>query len=606
MGRHGIGGRRAGGRSAGLRAVAVALALVLGASLPAGHAGADDSPDPFDPYHSWGWQTTWGQWVDQRFPFLDDWTRMDYELGHFGTSNRPEPEGTDSPLWWWDPYPQPRVGEPYPLTVVARNWGYEPHVARFNIRLPAGTVPATGEEHRMRCVDPGPWDGHWYSGWSDRWRPLAGAACPSHPVPSGGGYDLGTYTVGSVPFVRGGVGQLSPFDHYGTSVAVIAWFVPSVPHTTTNQVIGPFLPEPGNHDPALSATLRVHAPRGTPSDVELFHPVFVGPAVDLGQYYGVEVTRLAGPSRVDTAVAIARALTGREAAFVATAGNFPDALAAGPLAGGPVLLTGSDQLAPAVREELVRRGTRQVYILGSTGAVSAAVEAELAEVVGVPPVRLAGTTRYDTAVAIADALLDEPPQTVYVATGEAFPDALAGGPAAARSGAPLLLVRPDSVPEAVQQYLARVRPGSIVVLGGERAVSAAVERELGTYVTERVVRIAGGDRFATAAAIARVAGFDGTQIVVATGMNFPDALAGTPLAIHQGAPIVLVGGEQIPRGTLEIVGQVQPGAMTILGGQAAVSGLVVEQLQFVVQHEVQQERWAAPPADDPWDDPWDD
>src|SRR5205085_7224836 len=111
-------------------------------------------------------------------------------------------------------------------------------------------------------------------------------------------------------------------------------------------------------------------------------------------------------------------------------------------------------------------------------------------------------------------------------TGLNFPEAPAGGAAAANGGGPLLLVQPDMIPAPVVTELQRLKPGRIVVLGGLRAVSAAVASALQGYTTGTVSRVAGADRYQTAATLA--ASFaTGSPVYLATGINFPDALAAT-------------------------------------------------------------------------------
>ncbi len=93
--------------------------------------------------------------------------------------------------------------------------------------------------------------------------------------------------------------------------------------------------------------------------------------------------------------------------------------------------------------------------------------------------RLAGGDRYATAAAVSAAAFAPGVPVAYVATGAGFPDALAGGPAAADQGGPLLLVARDSVPPATAAELGRLRPGRIVVLGGSSVVSDGVAAALG-------------------------------------------------------------------------------------------------------------------------------
>src|SRR5207253_823426 len=64
---------------------------------------------------------------------------------------------------------------------------------------------------------------------------------------------------------------------------------------------------------------------------------------------------------------------------------------------------------------------------------------------------------------------------VFLATGSNFPDALAGGPAAALTPGPLLLVAANCVPVTVNREIDRLAPPRIVILGGTAVVGAGVE-----------------------------------------------------------------------------------------------------------------------------------
>src|SRR5690606_16567128 len=113
--------------------------------------------------------------------------------------------------------------------------------------------------------------------------------------------------------------------------------------------------------------------------------------------------------------------------------------------------------------------------------------------------RIAGANRYATAAAIsADSF--SMANTVYVANGSNFPDALAGGPAAAAEGGPVLLVGQNSIPAPTVQEILRLQPDKIVVLGGTASVSLQVSNSLETYAPT-VERRAGANRFATAALV---------------------------------------------------------------------------------------------------------
>ncbi len=187
------------------------------------------------------------------------------------------------------------------------------------------------------------------------------------------------------------------------------------------------------------------------------------------------------------------------------------------------------------------------------------------------PERLAGSDRFATAAAVSAATFAPGVAVAYVATGENFPDALAGGPLAGVDGAPMLLVARDRVPEATAEELVRLAPARIRVLGGPPAVSDAVVAALEPYTTGTVERIAGSDRVATAAAVAG-AGFDAgvAEVFVATASNFPDALAGGAAGAARGVPVLLTHPDALPAATREALERLAPGRITVLGGADVV------------------------------------
>ena len=115
--------------------------------------------------------------------------------------------------------------------------------------------------------------------------------------------------------------------------------------------------------------------------------------------------------------------------------------------------------------------------------------------------RLSGVDRYETAAAISAATFAPGVGATVLATGANFPDALAGGAAAAHYGGPILLTRQGTIPQATLNELARLGPGSIFVLGGSSVISNADLASLDPYTSGPVVRLAGTDRYGTSAAI---------------------------------------------------------------------------------------------------------
>ena len=284
-----------------------------------------------------------------------------------------------------------------------------------------------------------------------------------------------------------------------------------------------------------------------------------------------------GSTRYDTAAAIALAAfpDGAATVYLATGLSFPDALAGSAAAGkakAPVLLTAPDALPAATASALGSLKPGRIVILGGTGAVSDAV-ASAAAAYAPTVVREGAADRYATAAAIALAAFPAGAATVYLATGQNFPDALSGGALAAALGAPVLLTAPDALPAATAAALASLKPAHAVILGGTGAVSDAVAAALAGLVPD-VHRIAGSDRYATSAAIAALYPSAAT-VYVATGLNFPDALAGAPL----GGPLLLVPGTYVPDAILAQVQRLHPSRVVALGSSGVVSPWVMVELR---------------------------
>jgi putative cell wall-binding protein len=303
------------------------------------------------------------------------------------------------------------------------------------------------------------------------------------------------------------------------------------------------------------------------------------------------VVRLAGADRYATAAAIAKAnyAPGVPAVYIATGLNFPDALAGAGAAGrqgAPVLLVSPTGIPASTADALRYLKPARIVVLGGTIVVPPAIQSALAAYVpgGASSVsRLAGPDRYATAAAISKATYAPGVNEVLIATGRNFPDALAGTAVAARDGAPMLLVSGTSIPSATAQELSRLKPHRIVILGGELVVSPGVAAGLRAYTDGGVFRVAGPDRYATAAAISWVWFGEHPAVgFVATGRNFPDALAGGSLAGHLASPLILVPGTSIPASTSEVLDYLEPYEFDVLGGYLVVSDGVMTSLKGYV------------------------
>ncbi len=188
--------------------------------------------------------------------------------------------------------------------------------------------------------------------------------------------------------------------------------------------------------------------------------------------------------------------------------------------------------------------------------------------------RIGGSDRYETSVLISQEGFPEGADTVFLGSGEDFPDALAGGAAGGTLGAPVLLVRPTSIPDMVTAELARLDPSVIVILGGETAVSAEVAEEAEGY-SDAVERWGGENRYETAALIADWAFDPGVPVAyLASGLDFPDALAGAAAAGYTSGPVLLTRPEGLSEETAQQLEILEPERVIVLGGTAAVTEAV--------------------------------
>ncbi|WP_104435570.1 choice-of-anchor L domain-containing protein [Kineococcus xinjiangensis] len=282
--------------------------------------------------------------------------------------------------------------------------------------------------------------------------------------------------------------------------------------------------------------------------------------------------RLAGADRYATAAAIAVAAFPKGAGVVYLArGDVPaDALAAGSLSDGPVLLVPSCGPAPITTLAAVKalRPT-QVVALGGQGAVCDNLLTSVAASVGASTHRLAGQDRYQTSVLIAQRAFPSGSRSVYIASGaDTAPDAVAGG---ALTDGPILTVpSAGPVPATVAAEIARLRPEKVIALGGPATISEALLTA--AAAGKPTARLAGADRYASAAAIAAAAiaqrATTPAKAYIARGDVFADALAAGSLT---DGPVLLVPScAGLPDSVQQSLRAMNAGSVIALGGEGAI------------------------------------
>lgn len=306
--------------------------------------------------------------------------------------------------------------------------------------------------------------------------------------------------------------------------------------------------------------------------------------------YQPYMQRVQGENRYETAVAASKAAfpDGAPAVVVASGENWPDAMSASALAGaleGPVLLSSGARLPVEVAEEIQRLKAHDVVVVGGRSVISTGVVDALKAIPGVSSVkRVAGQNRYETALAVAEETLkiSGTPDAVLLCTGENFPDALAAAPLAYASRWPVVLTQGDTLSDEASATLFAAQPTRVYVLGGDAVVStqtvAAVAEVLGDEVP--LVRVAGPDRYDTALRVAELGvtrcGLTYTSPAIATGEDFPDALAGGPMAGARKSVLLLTPTARMYPKTWTRIAKVsaEVGKPLTLGGDGALSPTV--------------------------------
>lgn len=324
----------------------------------------------------------------------------------------------------------------------------------------------------------------------------------------------------------------------------------------------------GSHSYTARATWNTYSESAT---VTGSFTVVAAPAVD----------RIAGADRYDVAVAISqRAFAGQAGVvYVATGANYPDALSAAPAAvkeGGPLLLTRPGDLPDVVRDEIQRLQPTKIVVVGGPNSVSPAVFEQLRTLASDSIHRVDGADRYVVSRALVEYAFTTA-SMAYVSTGANFPDALSASAAGGKSGSPVILVNgaASSVDSDTMALINDLGVSSVRIAGGPASVSPGIEAGLSGEVGD-VVRLSGADRFEASVNINRDAFKTAPvpTVYLATGLNFPDALAGAALAGKQGAPVYMVRQDCVPVDVLSDIAKMGTTSVTLLGGTATLSANV--------------------------------
>lgn len=298
------------------------------------------------------------------------------------------------------------------------------------------------------------------------------------------------------------------------------------------------------------------------------------------------LNEISGSNRYTTAVTLSKeSYTTTDTAILVSGLSFPDALSAGPLASylnAPILLSQPTRISDSTLNEIIRLQVKEVVILGGTSAVGLEVEQQLM-MAGITNIkRIKGSNRYETSALVAQFMLGKGAEIeeFIVTSGQNFADALSIGSVAAKSKSPILLTRSTDLPRDIDALLQTMKGKNIRIIGGEGAVSAAVENQIKTR--HNVERIKGKNRYDTAIQVAQRFYPNASRGLITSGMDYVDALAATPYAAKNSMPVFLVKTDSVSASVATYVETSEVLELTVVGGAAAIEEPVRKNLEYLI------------------------
>lgn len=295
-----------------------------------------------------------------------------------------------------------------------------------------------------------------------------------------------------------------------------------------------------------------------------------------------QVRRISGQNRYLTAVQLSReGWISADTVILVSGEDFPDALAATPLAkieSAPILYARPNHLHPETLAEMKRLNAKKVIILGQTHAISQNIENQIKNS-GIQVERIGGKNRYATAQLIGQYIQSKTKVTqAFLINGEAFADGVSIASYAANQAAPIYLTKSNQLPEEISNDLKSIPKWTLV--GGNLVISDHVLNQVSAVSNSQADRINGRNRYATNQDIIRRFSFDNDEIYVASGENYPDALAASALAVRTNAPVLLVKNSEL-NNVVRFANEMNFYKFALVGGENVLSHRVYKSFIYV-------------------------
>lgn len=185
--------------------------------------------------------------------------------------------------------------------------------------------------------------------------------------------------------------------------------------------------------------------------------------------------------------------------------------------------------------------------------------------------------------------------TVVLVNGNAVADGIAATPLAASENASILLANTNNLPSETANRMKEIAPQKVIIVGGENAVSKALEAKIANDYAVEVQRIAGKDRYATSFEIAKKLVESGAEIntaYIVAGTGEADALSVASKAGADKQPIILTGKDSINPEMYAWLKEQNLEDAYFIGGNKVISDNVINSVNEITTNDVTANRIA--------------
>lgn len=187
--------------------------------------------------------------------------------------------------------------------------------------------------------------------------------------------------------------------------------------------------------------------------------------------------------------------------------------------------------------------------------------------------RIYGNDRVQTSIKISQSGWEKGADTVILAQGYGYADALCAAPLAKKYNAPILLSDKNGLNNELISELKRLKAAKVFIIGGTGSLSENIENQLNSTGIKSVERLWGKDRYETSVKVAQSLGVV-DNIVITSGNGYADSLSIAPIAAAKGMPILLSDKEELSDSVKSYIKNLKIKNSYIIGGTGVISGKI--------------------------------